>query len=111
MTTKEYILKTGKLYRDIFNDNNMALMSAFMKGKSHKALLHQCYCYMVNTNVLVAIEKLPVPEKQRLFEIIKDFEHELDIGVLSADEITYACKGLYALELFLVNPKLGECLS
>ncbi len=111
MNWMDFILSTGALYRKMFRDNKVVLMSAFMKGKSHQYNLLVCYSYLINRKLFEPIEELPAIEKQRLFEIIKDLEQEFQIPTMTKEEIINACKSLYALEFFLLNPTLGECLS
>src|SRR6266566_8898367 len=93
-----FILSTGTLYRKMFADNNMGLTSAFMTGLSHKALLYECYLYLVSRNVFGRIEELPAADKWRLFNIIKELEAETKVTALSKEEIILTCKSWYALE-------------
>lgn len=72
-------------------------MECMVEGKSFQYILNDGYNVLIRAKKMVEIENLPVSEKQRLFEIIKEFAPE---GYTKEQYIS-ACRALYCLEYYL----------
>lgn len=91
--------RTGMAMQNIFADNNLAFMNCLGNNTSVTGILNWCYSSLVLTKKVTPIESIPVSEKNRLFEIVKEFTPPL----AEKDHIIRCCRALHALEYYLKN--------
>lgn len=97
----EFMTDIGMRQAELFNANNIPYMELMVNGISLKNLLNSCYKSLIVTKKIVPIENLPTEEKQRLFEIIKEFEKECE--PLDKDGVIHACRAMHSLGYYLTQ--------
>lgn len=93
----DFVHEIGNKQAELFLENNISYMECLVNGISFKNLLTVCYNALLRQKKIVQIEYLPIEEKQRLFEIVKEFDN----STLDKEGYVLACRSLYALEQYL----------
>lgn len=100
MTWPEMMIHMGHCQAQIFRNNNFSWMECLVNGKSQSYIMNSIYRSIVGKKIIIPIEELPVEEKTRLFDVIKEFAPKS----FTKERYIESCKSLYALEYFLKFP-------
>lgn len=96
-TWSDFIHEVGYKQAELFSENNLTYMECLVHGISFQNLLNSCYKLLVKTNMATEVTLLPIEEKQRLFEVIKEFAPR----EYTKEQYLFACSALYGLEYYL----------
>jgi hypothetical protein len=91
------ILHLGRQQAQLFTDNNVAYCEVLVTANCPRTILLMAYYRLVKERKLIAIEELPIQQKETAWQMAKDIAQ----GRLGRKLLIEVVQSLLALEYFL----------
>lgn len=94
---RDSFIELGRKQSEIFEQNNQVYIDCLIKFDSMRHILITAYVSLIYAKKIIAIEHLPLEEKNQLWGLTKEFAS----GKLEKSKTIELSKALYTLEFYL----------